>query len=269
MVETVAKFESLRIDRSDGGAVAEVTLARPDLLNRMDDLGHRELVEAFRGFEGDATTRAIVFAAEGKVFSAGGDFDLMLAGNADLATRRRMVGDGYRLIQAMLEIDVPIVVALHGDAVGLGATVVLASDMVVSHPGVRLSDPHVPIGLVAGDGGCIVWPESTGMLRAKRHLLTGDAMSGSEAYLAGLVTDLADTQAQVLPDARALARRIAELPPLAVQGTKRALNDVLRHRFAEVMAIGLAHEETTLGSEDLREAIAAFRERRSPTFHGR
>ena len=68
--------------------------------------------------------------------------------------------------------------------------------------------------------------------------------------------------------ARALAERLAALPPLAVQGTKRALNEVLRHRFSEVMAIGLANELTSIGSDDLREAVAAFKERRTPTFTG-
>ena len=106
------------------------------------------------------------------------------------------------------------------------------------------------------------------MMRAKRHLLTGDPITGDDAYRAGLVSDLVERDA-VPGAAQALAERLAGLPPLAVQGTKRALNEVLRHRFAEVMPISLANELTSLGSDDLREAIAAFKERRTPTYAGR
>ncbi|MCU1501968.1 MAG: Enoyl-CoA hydratase [Ilumatobacteraceae bacterium] len=260
-------FETLTVERH--GPIARITLDRPELMNRVDAIAHTELVRVFRQFEDPGEVRAIVFAANGRVFSAGGDFELMLAGNAELATRTRMADEGFALIQSLLEVKVPIVVALHGDAIGLGATLVLTCDAVVSHPAARIADPHVNIGLVAGDGGCLAWPESIGMLRAKRHLLTGDALTGAEGYRIGLVSDLVDGPDDVLPAALALAEQIAALPPLAVQGTKRTLNAVLRHRFAEVMAIGLAHEVSTLGSADLREAIAAFKERRPPVYAGR
>ena len=260
-------FSTLRFTRE--GPIAEVTLTRPGILNRIDATAHRELVEVFRRLEDIEGVRAVVFASEGKVFSAGGDFDLMLAGNADLATRQQMVDEAMRLLGSLLDVAPPVIVALHGDAIGLGATLVLACDAVVSHPTCRISDPHVNIGLVAGDGGCLVWPQSVGMLRAKRHLLTGDPLTGSDAHGMGLVTDLVAAPAEVLPAARALAGRIAALPPVAVQGTKRALNAVLRLRFGEVMPVALAHEMTSLGSDDLREAIAAFKERRPPDYRGR
>jgi enoyl-CoA hydratase len=260
------EFSSLAITRD--GNVVELTLRRPEIMNRIDALAHAELVSAFRSLEDERDVRAIVFAADGPVFSAGGDFDLMLAGNADLDTRREMVLSGERLLASLLDVVPPIVVALHGHAIGLGATLALSCDALVSHPTCKISDPHVSIGLVAGDGGCLAWPQSVGMLRAKRYLLTGDAMTGEEAHRFGLVTDLVDTPDEVLPAARALARRLASLPPLAVQGTKRALNSVLRHRFAEVMGEGLAHELTSLGSRDLREAIDAFKEKRDPDYLG-
>jgi enoyl-CoA hydratase len=260
------EFSTLAITRD--GDVAQVTLRRPEVMNRIDATAHSELIAAFRSFEGDGDLRAIVFAAEGPVFSAGGDFDLMLACNADLQTRRETVASGERLLAALLDVVPPIVVALHGDAIGLGATLVLSCDAVVSHPACSLSDPHVPIGLVAGDGGCLAWPQSVGMLRAKRHLLTGDPLTGEEAHRFGLVTDLVDTPDDVLSFAWVLARRLAALPPIAVQGTKRVLNAVLRHRFAEVMGAGLALELETLGSRDLREAISAFQEKRHPQYGG-
>src|SRR5579859_7206953 len=171
------EFSTLRLTRE--GPIAEVTLTRPDLLSRIDAKAHRELVEVFRGLDDAEDLRAVVFASEGKVFSAGGDFDLMLSGNAHLGTRQHIVDEGMRLLASLLDVVPPIVVALHGDAIGLGATLVLACDAVVSHSTCRISDPHVNIGLVAGDGGCLVWPQSVGMLRAKRHLLTGDPLTAT------------------------------------------------------------------------------------------
>jgi len=259
-------FDTLRIERA--GDIATLTLCRPELLNRVDQLAHRELMLAFRELQEMSGLRAVLFAAEGRVFSAGGDFDFMRQANADLKVRVEMIQEAQQVVQAMLDVSPPIVVALHGDAIGLGATLVLAADAVVTHAAVRIADPHVAIGLVAGDGGCLVWPQAIGMMRAKRHLLTGDPITGDDAYRAGLVSDLVERDA-VPGAAQALAERLAALPPLAVQGTKRALNEVLRHRFAEVMPISLAHELTSLGSDDLREAIAAFKERRTPTYAGR
>lgn len=260
-------FHTLTIERS--GHIAEVTLSRPEVLNRIDDLGHRELLSACARITEMEDVRVVVLAAQGKVFSAGGDFDHMLDCNADLHTRMETVDLGQRLLAAWLEIRPPVVVAMHGHAVGLGATLALACDAVVAHPGCQISDPHVNIGLVAGDGGCLLWPQSVGMARAKRHLLTGDPLTGDEAYQIGLVSDLVGSADEVLPTARSLAKRLAELPPLAVQGTKRALNAVLRARFDEVVPLSLSHELTTLGSEDLREGVAALREKRTPTYVAR
>ena len=135
-------------------------------------------------------------------------------------------------------------------------------------PGVGLSDPHVAVGLVAGDGGCVVWPATGGMLRAQRHLLTGDRLTAEDAYTLGLVTDLVSTPADVLPAARSLAQRIASLPPLAVQGTKRALNRSLQHRAGEVLDLSFALEALSLTSDDLLEAISAFQAKRQPSYRG-
>jgi enoyl-CoA hydratase/carnithine racemase len=261
------RFESLRI-QTDGN-VAMLTLSRPELMNRFDALAQAELLEALNILDSMDDVRVVLLAAEGETFSAGGDFEFMLACNHDLALRRRSLDGGMRLVHALLNLRPPVVAALHGDAIGLGATIVLCSDVVVSHDACRLVDPHVTVGLVAGDGGCLVWPQAAGMLRAKRYLLTGEPLTGEQAHRFGLVTDLVDSPADVRVRAMEIAERIASLPPLAVQGTKAALNAVLRHRFEEVGPLGLANEMTSYASDDLREAITAFRERRPGTYRGR
>jgi enoyl-CoA hydratase len=108
-----------------------------------------------------------------------------------------------------------------------------------------------------------------GMLRAKRYLLTGDRLGAEDAYRIGLVTDLVDDPGDVLPAALALAARMAALPPIAVAGTKRALANVMRLRAAEVVDLAMAYEVQSTVSEDLLEAIEAFKERRPGVYHGR
>jgi enoyl-CoA hydratase len=251
------------------GPVAEITLTRPEVLNRFDVDLHRDIIQVLIELRDRRDIRAVVLASTGKVFSAGGDFELMIACHHDVGERARLLDEGRLLFNLMADVPVPIVVALQGDAVGLGATVALACDAVVASRSAGLSDPHVAIGLVAGDGGCVVWPAAAGMLRAKRYLLTGDRLSAEEAWAMGLVTDLVDRPDDALPAARALAGRIAALPPVAVQGTKRALNRALAQRAGEVLDLSISLEAASMASTDLLEAIAAFKERRPPTYTGR
>jgi enoyl-CoA hydratase len=251
------------------GAVATLTLTRPELLNRFDSDLHRDFTEAIGGLAADSDVRAVVLASTGKVFSAGGDFELMRAAHEDAAVRRSLVNEAHRLLTGLIGLPQPIVAAVQGAAVGLGATVVLSCDAVVACRTATLADSHVNVGLVAGDGGCVVWPAAAGMLRARRHLLTGDPLDAATAFSLGLVTDLVDEPDEVLPAAVTLAQRIASLPPMAVQLTKRALTRALLQRAGEVLELSLAYEEATLASDDLLEGIAAIKERRPGNYSGR
>jgi enoyl-CoA hydratase len=251
------------------GHVAEITLSRPEIMNRFDDVLHVELTEVLQSLLANRNVRAVVLASTGRAFSAGGDFELMRAAKADVQTRLRIIEDGRRLLGVLLDLPQPLVVAVQGPAIGLGATVVLAGDAVVAARSSSLSDPHVTLGLVAGDGGCLVWPQAAGMLRARRYLLTGDSLDAATAHAMGLVTDLVESPEEALTVARALATRMAALPPLAVQGTKRALNLISQQRAGEVVDFAFAYEETTLASNDLITAIDAFVERRTPSYEGR
>ena len=251
------------------GPVGEITLTRPELLNRFDTALHRDFTELLLELRGRRDLRAVVLASTGKCFSAGGDFELMLAARADISVRTALVDEGRLMFRLLADLALPVVVAMQGDAIGLGATVALACDAIVASRTASISDPHVPIGLVAGDGGCVVWPAAAGILRAKRYLLTGDRLTAEDAWAMGLVTDLVDGPDDVLPAARALAARMAALPPLAVQGTKRALNRLMQQRADEVLDLSFTLEGISMASDDLAEAIAAFKERREPKYQGR
>lgn len=258
---------ALAVTRTDG--IAEILLVRPELLNRFDPQLHVELTASLIELARDTSVRVVVLGSTGTAFSAGGDFALMEAAHADPSVRAEILGDAQRLIDAFLGLPQPLVIAAQGVAVGLGATVALLGDILVAARGASLSDTHVHIGLVAGDGGCLVWPQAMGLARARRHLLTGDPLDAETAWQIGVVTDLVDTPVEALPAAHAIARRLARLAPLGVQGTKQAINRGVQARADEVVAVGLALEDATLASDDLLEGIAAFREKRRPAFSGR
>ena len=260
-------FETLTIEWQSNGRV-DLTFARPELLNRVDDDSRREFIEALQSIGADSRARCIVLAAEGEVFSAGGDFDMMRRKHGNPRLVHEGTADSLRLIEELNKIPVPIVVAMHGHAVGVGSTVVLSSDVVVASTNAKLIDSHVNIGLVAGDGGVVVWPAAMGMMKAKRHLLTGDPLGAEEAHRLGIISDLVDSPGEVLGTARDIADRICSLPPLAVRGTKRSFNHVMSLRAAEVLELSLMYEAETMSSQDLLEAIDAFTNRRQPRFSG-
>jgi enoyl-CoA hydratase len=260
-------LSSLRIEVDEH--VATITLNRPEQLNAFDEVQHTELSEAIALIRNEGDVRAAILAANGHVFSAGGGFDFMEQVIADPNGFMAFADVGLHLVNAIIDLPIPIVAAVHGDAMGLGATIVLLCDAVVAARKTRLCDPHVMVGLTAGDGGCLAWPQALGMLRAKRHLLTGDPVTAEDGYAMGLVTDLVEEPADVLPAARALASRIAALPPVAVQGTKRALNRVLQQRAGEVLELGMAYESRCAFTEDFRESVSALKERRPGVYRGR
>lgn len=248
--------------------VAELELAKPDTLNAFEEDLHRSFTAALRYLAEEHTIRCILLTAQGRIFSAGGNFDYIEHLASDPANRIETFDDSYNLFCALGELPVPIVAAMHGDAMGLGATIVTACDIIVTHPEARLVDPHVRVGLCAGDGGVASWTVAAGLTRAKRYLLTGDPVSGQQAYEFGLVTDLVDSAEAVGETARGIAQRIAELPPRAVRGTKIAFNALARDIGRTAFELSLAQELRCLETEDLQEALNAAREKRKGRFTG-
>jgi len=260
-------YQSIRYEIT--GHIARITLNRPEMLNAIDEEMHVEVLEALLAVRGELDVRAVVLAAEGKAFSAGGDLNEIEALQRDAAKRARLCETGTRIIHALIDIPVPLVVALHGDAMGLGASIALGGDIIVASKTARIADPHVKVGLVAGDGGCLFWPASLGMHRARRYLLTGDLLPAEDAWRFGLVSDLVDTPEEALPAALKLAEKIAALPPIAVRGTKRALNALVKARAREAFDLSMAYEQQSAASEDILEAVAAHREKRKPVYRNR
>jgi len=263
----MAQFEAVEVNRK--GSVGELRLCRPDLHNRFDAVLLAELGPALQELARDPEVRAVVLAADGKHFSAGGDMQAMLAANADLQVLLAQVDEGRQLFRAFADFPKPLIAAVHGHIFGVATSLALTADAFVSTAGVKIADPHVHLGLVAGDGGCVTWPANLPFLRAKRHLLWGEPLLAEDAHRLGMVTDLADSADGVAPLAWELAEQIATLPPVAVQLTKRALNKVLASRIDDVFDTAFYLEALSATTADLREAVAAFQEKRPGIWSGR
>lgn len=224
-------------------------------------LAHEEFVAALAAVAREPGLRALVIGAEGRAFSAGGDFDEMLEAHRNQAVRAQMTRDARNVFNGIIDLPIPVISAVQGAAIGLGATIACLSDIVIAWRGAKIADTHVAVGIAAGDGGIISWSQAVGINRAKRYLLTGDIITGEQAYQFGLVTELADTPEAVLPAARAIAERIRSLPADGVNGTKRAFAAITRARAGEAFELGLALEMESMTSPDIVETIKRLRQR--------
>ena len=259
-------FTTLQVERLDD--VLRITIAHPTSpLNAVDEALHHDLTALFAALRRETAARAVILTGRGRAFSAGGDFAWFpaLRDPGKLEALRR---DARQLIWDLLDVEIPLVAAVNGHAMGLGASIALLCDVILMADTATIGDPHVRVGLVAGDGGVAIWPLAVGPARAKEYLLTGDPIAAVEAERIGLVNRVvpgAELQAQAL----ALARRLAASAPLAVRYTKLAVNKLVKDALNIAFDTSTALELVTFRSADHEEALAALREKRPPVFRGR
>lgn len=260
------KYRTLSVRKVEH--VLTLTLNKPPL-NAVNEEMDRELAEVFVDIGRDADVRVVVLASNGRAFSAGGDLDdLIRNGRArDYASWLRSMRNTRRLLMAMLDLEAPIIARVHGHAVGLGATLAFFSDIVVAAESAKFSDPHVRIGLSAGDGGAIVWQRLAGLAVAKRYLLTGESLSARRAFELGLVAELA-SDGEVDLVVERISQSLAKLSPKAVSTTKRLLNIPILRDVVETMDANLGLETMSRLTEDHLEATLAVKERRDANIKG-
>lgn len=239
------------------GAVRLVTFNRPETLNAVDADIHRALAQLWGHLADDAEARAVVLTGRGRAFSAGGDMVMFQRLQEGRDERRRLLDEAGMIVREMIGFPLPVVAAVNGPAVGLGCSVALLCDIVYMAESAYLCDPHVAVGLTAGDGGAPTWPLFMSLMRAKEFLLTGDRISADRALALGLANRVVPDEG-VLDEAMALAHRLAAMPPQAVQSTKRALNLHLARAAAGVLEFALAAEYQSFDTEDHRQIIDRF-----------
>lgn len=247
----------LKVDAD--GPVRIVTLNRPDQLNGANRAMHRGLARLWSQLADDTTARVVILTGAGSAFSAGGDFGYMKENIDDETLRAQTMDEGRAIVQGMVRCGLPVVAAVNGPAVGLGASLAVLCDLVLMAEDSFVADPHLRMGLVPGDGG-MTWPALVGLMRAKEYLFLGSRIPAEEAVRLGLATRVVPA-ADLLTEALRLAHRLAGIPADALRDTKRALNSYLEVQLDTAYERALTGELACLHSEEHRAAVAAAMEK--------
>ncbi len=265
MASDYSNYKNLLISRQN--TILTVALNRPAQFNAIDHDLHEELGDIFYDIAKDDGIDVVVLTGEGKAFCAGGDLRAMKK-HADASGKpghylSRVTAK--RIVYTLLDLEKPVVAKVNGPAIGLGATLALLCDIIYMADDAVIADPHVKAGVVAGDGGAIIWPQLVGYARAKEFLMTGDAITARDAHRMGLVNHVV---ARVSLDAEVqkMAHRLATGPRDAIRWSKVCANIGLRQLAHSILDASLAYETLTLHSATHKEAIDAFAERRDPDF---
>ena len=253
--------DTVLVSDPDEDGIAVVTLNRPAALNATDDELHGAIASVWVDLAQLAGLRAVVLTGAGSAFCAGGDLALLEQMVDDRALRRKSMDEAALLVRSVVAFPYPIVAAVNGAAVGLGCSLASLADLVVMEEHAYLADPHVALGLVAGDGVALTWPLTMGLQRAKEWLLLGGRMSARQALEYGLANQVVPAGRSV-DEACQLAHRLAALPPQALRETRRLLDQPLARRVEEALDDALAAETRSFDEPAFQQTLARVRERR-------
>lgn len=256
------------IEAARDGRILRLTLSRPETLNAIDAVLHEELSRIFFDVDADDEADVVILTGAGNAFCAGGDLQWLNAMHGDPAAFAKTVWEGKRLVNSLLDLQKPIIARLPGHAIGLGCTIALFCDIIYAAEHARLGDPHVAVGLVAGDGGAVIWPQLIGYARAKEYLMTGDLLTASEAASIGLINHAVPAD-QLDGAVDAMAARLAGGAINAIKWTKASVNGGLKQAANAVLDTAFNFEAMSQMTDDHRIATEAFMNKETPKFTGR
>ncbi len=252
--------EHVRVERD--GALLSITLARPERRNAITVAMYAALADAVEKASADPSIRVVAFRGEGQDFAAGND----LADFLDASTRNGDEIAVWRFLRALAACETPLVAAVHGNCVGIGTTMLLHCDLVVAEEGARFSLPFVDLGLVPEAASSLLLPRIAGRRLAARYLLLGEPFGVDEALAIGLVSHRASGELDAA--LRAIVEQLLAKPPEALRQTQRLLRHGAREEVLERMQLEGSVFAERLKSPEVKEAITAFFEKRTPDFSG-
>lgn len=250
--------------------VAWITLNRPEQRNAVNSDMRDELIQVFTDARMNADIRALVLTGAGKGFCTGAD----LSGprregpTGPGVTREIMKSSSQRLIRALWDLEKPVIAAVNGVAAGLGSHLAFASDFVIAAQGVRFIEVFVRRGIAVDAGGAFLLPRLVGLQKAKELIYFGDDLNAEDAMACGLVSKVVAPD-QLEAAAREWAEKLAQGPTLAIGMSKRLLNRSLESDLDTALEEEALAQTIVTQSEDTREGMMAFMERRAPKFKGR
>jgi 2-(1,2-epoxy-1,2-dihydrophenyl)acetyl-CoA isomerase len=258
-------YATLMLERA--GALATLTLNRPEARNALDAALRQELAAALDELERDPAVRVLVLTGAGGHFCAGGDVKSMRERRYTAADGRARVEVLNRLVLRLVDFPRPTIASVDGFAVGAGCNLALACDLIVASDRARFGQVFARIGLIPDGGGTWLLSRLVGLARAKELIFTADIIDAAEAVRLGLVNRVVPA-ATLAEETRRLAERIAAGPPLALQLAKRLVNRAAVSDLATALDAEAAAQAITITSEDHQEGLQAFFEKRAPRFRG-
>ncbi len=261
------RYKNIKVEKTD--RVATVTMNRPDVLNAVSFDLHRELVHVFDDLAWDNDIWVVILTGAGRAFSAGGDIKWFKRFREDPEHNPMPpIEEAVNMIRNIVELPKPVIAAVNGPTMGLGASLAFACDIVIVAEDARFADTHVTVGVSAGDGGCLLWPLMMGMAKAKEHLFTGEPLNPRDAERMGIINKVVPAD-QVMPEAISFAQRLTAIAPMAIKHTKMAINREVSRRLHDILPTSVALENLCFATDDHIEAVSAFIEKGKPIFTGR
>jgi enoyl-CoA hydratase/carnithine racemase len=262
-------YECLLHETKDG--IATLTLNRPDRLNALGGSLREDLLDAITRTAADPEVRVMVITGAGKGFCAGGDVKAMneaKEGRRERPLLEKVAPNRDRTLLAMRDAPQPIIAAINGAAAGAGMNLALGCDIRIASTAAKFAQAFVRRGLHPDWGGTYFLPRVVGLAKAAELIFTGDVIDAAEALRLGLVSQVVEPEA-LLPTVYDLARRIAAGPPIAIRLAKRALHHNVDADLRSALEFETFAQNVCFETEDAREGIRAFVEKRPPVFRGR
>src|SRR5215475_925796 len=259
-------FSTLTLDRRDNGILV-VTLNRPEAANAMNTQLGLDLMTLFEGFSVDLEgLRVVILTGQGRAFCAGGDLKQRNGMTDEAWQAQHLVFE--RMLRAIIACPLPVIAAVNGAAYGGGCELAAAADFVYASTNARFALTEVTLGIMPGAGGTQNLPRAIGERRAKEMILSGLPFSAKEAEAWGLVNRVLPLE-QLLDAAFSIAARIAGNGPISVRQAKQAIHRGLQMSLADGLAFEIEAYNRLVPTEDRREGVLAFNERRKPNFQGK
>ena len=260
--------DELILRERSGEHTVVLRLNRPDRLNAVSLPLYHKLLAALNDAENDSSTRALIVTGEGRAFCVGADLKAHGSGEPTAEERREYVTVGQSAYRRLQTLSKPVVAAVHGHAIGAGLELALSCDFIVAARDAKLRLPEVGLGTFVGGGTVYTLAQRVGLAKAKELIMLGDFFSGDDAAEMGLANVAVPTD-QVLPESQTLADKLAEQAPLSLRLAKGALFKAQRLSYEEAMELETEALLRCMETEDWREGIDAFNQKRPPRFTGK
>ncbi len=246
------------------GEIAVATLSRPEKLNALDTKTRMELAEVIEGIE--EVARVLIITGSGKAFAAGADINELLQRDAVKAFEATKLGTD--LFSRIEELEIPVIAAVNGYTLGGGCELAMACDIRIASEKAKFGQPEINLAIIPGAGGTQRLPRLVGLGMAKKLVLTGEIIDAQTALRIGLVEEVVEHE-RLMERAKEVAAKIIEKSPLAVKVAKKALNASINMPLREGLRYEASLFSMLFSSEDAKEGMRAFLEKRKPEFRGR